>query len=572
MVPFVLPALLAVPATAATTTIDFSGATPLGKWTGFYRGTQLQGNGLAGHEGLVTVPPILFQGSFPYQKRAYPREVLFADTLSFVRFVGGWNKALLWGEDGGTDQGDLAYRRPDGSVGYRWEKIWPRIDPYLQAGYRDLIISLDNVPWQLAERGSTGIYGQNAPARDLKEWDAFMRAFFTQLRDHYGLEVVRGWKFRMGTEPNGGVTFAGTHEQFVAMYAVTARALHEVIPGAMFSPGEFAGGLVPGHPSKAFDYLTFAASQAALASPTLPFDYIGNSAHAIPRWVGRRLVGGIDPRERVQGTETSLDHLRQAWPALRSDPFYIFQFGILGSEVPDPDHPATMVSTSEPGGRGAAWTFDTILGFKEHEPHLAGIWHWDVGDPLSFKEGAGFLLFGNGWLYDIFDQFREGTAWSTPTQEIAPGRLLKALFATKAGTGYLLLSNFSPDRRQAQPEDVQVKLPAAIIGAIPLKFPRQLVLSEANAPLRQVKDALGAAGLLKPAYAKTPVVASIRDMAGTPGLQFVTQHLQEFQAAEIDSLTLKSFAGKVVSGADGATTVTCTLPPDSVTLVAFGPK
>jgi len=555
---------------ANVTTIDFSSATPLGTWTGFYRGTQLQGNGLKDRISLRPVPAYLFQGSFPYQPRPYPEEVLFADRVSFVRFVGGWNKALLWGEDKGTDNGDLAYRNPDGSLGFRWEKVPPRIDPYLQAGYNAPIISLDNVPWQLAAYSSSGVWGQSAPVASLSEWDTFIRRFFTQLRNHYGLSLVRDWMFRMGTEPNGDAGFAGTHEDFVGMYAVTARALHDILPGAFFGPGEFAGGLIPGRHNKTFDYLRFAADQAK--KPTLPFDYIANSAHAIPKWQGDKLVGCADPRERAAGSVKSFDNLRRTWPALENDPVYIFQFGILSVEVADPEHPAQMIDTNEPGGRGAAWTFDTILEFKQREPHLAGIWHWDVGDVIPHdRDQSAFILYGNGWLYQIFDQFRGGDAYVSPTVEVSPGRLVKALFARKEGRGYLLLSNFSPDRRRSQSQAVNLSLPASLLTGIDMKTTGQLVLSEENCPMQRIKETLRQAGLLRPPYLNTPVLANTRQMGGRPGMNFVVARLAEFEKLIVESLTLKPFAGTVKSNADGAE-LTSALPADSVTLVAFGDR
>ena len=197
------------------------------------------------------------------------------------------------------------------------------------------------------------------------------------------------------------------------MYEITSRALRDIIPGALFSPGEFSGGLVPGKHGPSFDYLRFAADQAK--NPTATFDYIANSSHCIARMDGDKVGGGGDPRARVAGTVHSIDNLRAAWPALENDPVYIFQFGVLYCEVPDPTHPGQTIATDEPGGRGAAWTFDAVLGFRESERHLAGIWHWSTGDDIqSWHPNGAFILHSNGWLYDIFDHFRGGSAWSMP--------------------------------------------------------------------------------------------------------------------------------------------------------------
>src|SRR5689334_15269413 len=81
-------------------------------------------------------------------------------------------------------------------------------------------------------------------------------------------------------------------------------------------------------------------------------------------------------------------------------PIYIFQFGVLQAEFPGEGN--SLLATNEPGGRGAAWTFDVLMSTNEREPRLKGVWHWDMLESLTPRQPAGpetkYLLYGNGWL------------------------------------------------------------------------------------------------------------------------------------------------------------------------------
>ena len=114
-----------------------------------------------------------------------------------------------------------------------------------------------------------------------------------------------------------------------------------------------------------------------------------------------------------------------------------------------------------------------------------------------------------------------------------------------------------------------VRLPANLGTGIDLAKVQQLVLSEGNCPMQRIKDALRQAGLLQAPYAGTPVLAATNLMGGRPGMNFVVAHHDQFEQLVVDSLTLQPFTGTSKSDPAG-TEVTCTLPADSVTLVAFG--
>lgn len=79
-----------------------------------WRNEPVIGIWLSGGQGLIEVPAYLDGTDFPYARRPYPREVPFADRLTVVRLLGGWDdRDLGKGESAEYDaiaQGDLVTR------------------------------------------------------------------------------------------------------------------------------------------------------------------------------------------------------------------------------------------------------------------------------------------------------------------------------------------------------------------------------------------------------------------------------------------------------------------------------
>ena len=129
----------------------------LGRMFNFWRNSAVLGPFLEQGEGLTQIPDYLLASDFPYRKRPYSREVPFADHLSVVRLLGGYN-----GDPTGTK--DLAFRDSDGKVQYRMDLLKPRLQPYLDNGYDSLTLVLDNTPWCFPENPVAGSgLGQSAP-------------------------------------------------------------------------------------------------------------------------------------------------------------------------------------------------------------------------------------------------------------------------------------------------------------------------------------------------------------------------------------------------------------------------
>jgi hypothetical protein len=121
----------------------------LGKMTAFWWHRPVVDRWMKGRLGFQKIPDYLCDPSlsFPYRRKPQPEEVPFADHLTVVRVLGGWNSAWNTGEaaERPVKECDLAWRGPDGKINYRWELLGPRLDHYVRNGY-ELTLVLDKHP------------------------------------------------------------------------------------------------------------------------------------------------------------------------------------------------------------------------------------------------------------------------------------------------------------------------------------------------------------------------------------------------------------------------------------------
>jgi hypothetical protein len=582
---------------------DFRNSTYVGKWNGFYRGQQLQGHLTSERQGLVKVPDYMLEGSFPYRKRKYPEEILFVDMLSIVRFNGGYKEAWAKQVKGveNVEDADMAVLDEEGKLIYNFDWVAKRLDPYIENGYQDFIISLDNVPYAMRAFEANGAYGQIAPPRDYEEWYDFIVALCSHMVDLYGFDLPNSWSFRMGTENNGqgkgdAHTFDGTHEQWIKWYDYSSAAVKKVLPGAKFGPGEFAGQMKDNIEEPKVDYfklMTHCAEGKNYATGKIgaPLDFIANSSHSVPRYENGKIFGCIWPYERVQWNRDGYNNLIRNYPQYKDVPKYIFQFGHLCSEQTDSELNMNLagavgrvISTSEPGGRGAAWTFQTLVGMKEEVPTIKGIWHWGVlesfaggldGNPdkSSGDVSSKSIMKSNGWLYSILDYCQGGDAYSLEVPASPDGTVYKILFSVREGNTYLIASAFNADRDNFLPRKVTVKLPREMLGKnLRLAKLLQVEINEQNCVYREVRNDFEKRGLLGPGHAQYSLLAGINQITPPAKRNEVNKSLREnidkYDKMTIESLTLKPFVGKLSEDGDDYV-LTFDIIPASVKAIAF---
>jgi hypothetical protein len=400
--------------------------------TPFFQGMQLQGE-LFGM-GLTTIPDYLLAPgiAFPYKRKpGFTEEIPFVDTFTINRVMGGYRED--WLEKFGLLQGslgrrslDYVIRNPDGSLMFRPELIRERLSPYLSAGYKpaDMTLTLDNIPWDLAtptgQPPAEGVWGRNTPPGNLQEWSTVVRHFAMDLKAYLG-PAANQIGFETGVEFDEKASFDGTTDQFFQYYKTTADAIHSVLPGARFSPGEFTGiGTCPPTVRTCVydtqDFLAFAARE-----------------HIVPSDVPRSLHSLVDrpnpwPTTAVKRAEVSYDRL----PKL---PEEIHQFGLLFE-------PFGRTEQSDPGPMQASWEFQTLVQLLEG-PTPRRVYHW--GGIIAV--GKAEFLNGSGFLRLVLDHYlgRQVVPLqvATDTPADAPDQVV-AIALTGAGAPALIVSSFSP--------------------------------------------------------------------------------------------------------------------------------
>ncbi len=540
---------------------------PMGRLDNFYRQSQLLGSWLKTSYFLDAVPDYYLQlGDFPYKKKNTEKEILFADRISVSRFLGGWGPGFGGIKD--LDEArelDLVHRNADGTLAYSWGGQMDHLSNYLAAGISDVILSIDNIPYDLALNPKTAAYGQSQPQRDIREWQSFFDAFLDEMGTRCGDEFMNSHVgFRVGTEFNRTHTYTGTFDTYVDWYDHAAQSVKTRFPGAKIGLCEIAGWMEPGADNIYFpdvvDHILDGKSRATGESG-VPLDFIANSSHAFPRWTDDgRLVGCIDPRERAWINAGLYRRLLGGRGELMAElPAYVFQFGILRSEMRD--EAGNYLATSEPGARGAAWQFIALMETKRQWPALKGVGHWDTYETLYGKKK---LMKGIGWMYNLLDhlQGREMTALISECTGSAAGSFCKAYAFTDPDSDrqYIMAAAFNSDRNETGPLDVSIQLPESISGTAL----RHCKLTFENSPYKAMRDDLLIAGLLPKAYLKNPrLLAEPRSYAGPDAKlkdamnRTVAPHFERYCEMIKESFVLQPLKAKA---ADGRLALTLEVP------------
>ena len=215
----------------------------LGTWRPIWRYQPVISEWAHVNQGLIEIPEYMLDTPIAYERRRdaagnpYSMEVPFADHLSVVRLLGGWN-ANPNIPFGGSAEADLAYRDNSGEVTYRWDLLEERLRPYVvESGYRSLTLVMDNVPSGIARNPVWRNFGQASCPADFDEWEAFMRGLAEQLVGLYGYDVARYFRFRVGTETHSTGRFQGSQEDYFRHYNHTSAGIRSVLPEAEIGPG-----------------------------------------------------------------------------------------------------------------------------------------------------------------------------------------------------------------------------------------------------------------------------------------------------------------------------------------------
>ena len=484
----------------------------MGKQNGFYRQAQILASWLEQGQGLEVIPDYYSElGDFPYMRKDSPKEIPFADRITVSRFLGGWGPGFGGIKDvAEARMRDLVRRNDDGSIEYHWGGQMDYIKKYLDAGVSEVVLSIDNIPYDLADGAKIADFGQARPHKEIREWQTFFETFLNEMEKRYGTAFMNTVSFRVGTEFNRTHTYTGNLETYLEWYRAAAESVKKKFPRAQIGLCEICGWFEPG-----MDNIDFVEVLNTLLAEGVPVDFIANSSHAWPVWLDTgELIGCVDPRERAEKSVWLYKHLLKDQPPLIGKiPAYVFQFGILRSEILD-DAGAHLIS-DEPGPRGAAWTLIALMESRRLWPSIKGIGHWDVTAAVPGKPQMR-LLKGNGWVYTVLDHLRGREMFALDAGEESPnGSFCKAyaFVDPESDKQYVMAAAFNVDRTVSDRLPVKIQLPVIMRGkswAV-----RSCALTVHNSPFYALRSDLLNAGLLPAAYAAHDrLVAEPRFYAG----------------------------------------------------------
>ncbi len=134
----------------------------------------------------------------------------------------------------GTFGDDMGIYREDtdGEPVYDFSTLDTVLDTVLGSGMRPML-ELGFTPRAMADPPFHEITeaGLRNPPRDLSRWAGLVEAFVTHLRERYGdEELARGWALEVWNEPNLGVFWTGSQEDYMRLYDASASAIRRAHP------------------------------------------------------------------------------------------------------------------------------------------------------------------------------------------------------------------------------------------------------------------------------------------------------------------------------------------------------
>lgn len=528
----------------------------LGKLEPFWRYSAALGPFLESGYPLVEIPDYLQRGDFPYRKRPFPKEVPFADHLSIVRLLGGCSAK----GDAPVGATDLACRDAQGKIQYRMELLKPRLQPYLDQGYKDFTLVLDNVPWCFPEKPEAGSsLGQSSPPRDSREWQDFIHALCLELKNIMGPDAGQHLRFRVGTENNALKRFNGSQEQFQEHYTSAATAVREVFPDAKFGAFNISSANVRNldrnHNVKAFQLAEYCLPKEE--KPVAPFDWVAFSRYYRP---------GDNPVTSANGCREVWEEFERRVPQLAEVSREIHEFGI----APFGEVEKGEFISAEPGALGAALTSQMM--WRLREAGIDRLWHWPLEDKFRNRANQRTSLFtSQAWLLSVMEYMVGGETFLFDPLEQSPARTNHLMAASfQKDRILLMISAYNTDSSNHAVENVKFHIPSNLPVPSPLTA-RFVRLSPENSPHDAIRRDLAEAGLLNKDFSSRPDrLGTVREMGtGREAEKLVGDRLENYTNGWVESLTLKPLndsIGKIEQDPSG-TTLTLSLSAPEVLVI-----
>lgn len=334
--------------------------------------------------------------------------------------------------------------KSNGSIKADFSPLMPQLHALLATGITPRIV-LDNVPWAMSRDRTVNEYGNANPPDDFNQWRAYISAFARALVAEFGIEVVKTWRFRVGTEPDllpGHWT--GTREQYFRHYAVTVEALTRIIPDADIGPGNIL------NPAKTPPGVRKNAMQLTGDGKGWGVTLIDHLAETKTRATFFGFSHYSHVGQPLQ-LEESIRRIRQRMdlhPALKDLPLDIQEFGILSDENKRRLH----------GGEGSEWAASWYAAIADiaYRENISEIYDWGYS--------ASNLPIPRQLVIGMLDKMAGGQRLDVSANGGGTGNS-GAIAVRKDSSIYLLLYHHQAPRESPLRRNMTVKLEGAAIAS-----------------------------------------------------------------------------------------------------------
>ncbi len=128
------------------------------------------------------------------------------------------------------DDNHVVTRSADGELAFDFTEVDELYDQILEIGIRP-VVELSFMPAVIARDPEQIVFtygGIISPPRDWAEWRGVVAALAQHLVERYGIDEVATWWFEVWNEPNLGVFWTGTQDDYLRLYDESAAAVKGV--------------------------------------------------------------------------------------------------------------------------------------------------------------------------------------------------------------------------------------------------------------------------------------------------------------------------------------------------------
>lgn len=519
----------------------------VGEMHGFWRRASMVDTYLKGGGGLGYIPDYVTdsRSSFPYRKRdKFTTEYPHADSLILVRTLGGWHKKNLGNGEAAKysriEEADVV-TWVDKKLQFDKDKFLARIQPYVDKGYSDLTIVLDNIPWSLSHEYEQDKYGNKGHALYPTHMYWVGKRVSQCLVERFG-ENAKNFTFRYLTEPESGPRYTGTAKNYFDEYKNLAEGLRCHLPDAKLGPGNFFILNKAGQGTMKLEDFLVLVRDAGAERPLVDFLSASRYLKTTEKGVAE------SPAAVVKATMDYFDKLQNDYSTvLKNADWKIDEFGFVG----DARASGGTLHAAQPGAYGGALVFNMICGLLER--NIYQMQHWLApmvyDGNMSGTEGANTTLWTSlSSIFTIFDHLRGGQAYVRSITGLLNDAEGMSLVVKKDQCTYIILSAANVSR-SIQPKQIFTysfpETEATFKNPARVKI-EYLSLDRSTVPHDILRNDLANNNLLVDPFSNNADwVSDVNSMAGTKGRQYLNQNFGTYSKAYIDAMTLKPYKGSL---------------------------